>query len=78
VGWEAKQVIKEPLTGDVAMNIRIYIADHKWPDIDNVCKSLLDGMNGIAYNDDKQVAAIMIQRLPGDINRVEIELWEVA
>lgn len=76
VAWCAKKDIPEPLKGDVAMDIMIYANGH-WPDIDNICKALLDGMNGIAYDDDKQVAALMIQRKKDKDERVEITLWEV-
>ena len=33
-----------------------------YPDIDNVIKSILDAMNGIAYLDDKQVVQVFAQR----------------
>lgn len=77
VGWKAKEIIKMPLEGDVAIDIKMYISGNSWPDVDNVCKALLDGMNGIAYSDDKQVAVLMIQRLKDKNERVEIELWEM-
>lgn len=78
VGWCTKQTMKEPLQGDIAIDIRIYMKGNSWPDIDNVCKALLDGMNKVAYNDDRQVAALAIQRLKDKNERVEIELWEIA
>lgn len=28
------------------------------PDLDNVCKSILDAMNGVVYNDDKQIIVL--------------------
>lgn len=34
-------------------------ADVYKPDIDNIIKSILDGLNGIAYEDDRQVVEIM-------------------
>lgn len=77
VGWRAKQVIKEPLKGDIAVDIKIYIKG-QCGDLDNLEKAILDGMNGIAYSDDRQVAALAIQRLKDKNERVEIELWEVA
>lgn len=30
----------------------------KKPDIDNICKIVLDGLNGVAYPDDKQVISL--------------------
>lgn len=32
------------------------------PDIDNVAKTVLDALNGIAYEDDKQVASLYLRR----------------
>lgn len=75
VAWKTKEVVKEPLSGDIAIDIKIYINGNNYPDIDNVCKALLDGMNGNAYEDDRQVAALKICRFKDKNQRVEIELW---
>ena len=32
------------------------------PDIDNIQKAVFDGLNGIAYNDDKQILAAVIHK----------------
>lgn len=32
------------------------------PDIDNIQKAVFDGLNGLAYNDDKQILAAVIQK----------------
>ncbi|AEE98042.1 RusA family crossover junction endodeoxyribonuclease [Mahella australiensis] len=77
VGWKTREVIKEPLVGDVAMDIKVYIKS-QCGDLDNLEKAILDGMNGIAYKDDKQVTVLAIRRLRDKSERVEIELWEVA
>ncbi len=77
VAWKTKEVVKEPLVGDVAMDIKVYIKG-QCGDLDNLEKAILDGMNGIAYKDDKQVAVLAIQRLRDRSERIEIDLWEVA
>ena len=38
----------------------------KKPDIDNIAKIVLDGLNGIAYNDDSQVIYISAAKVYGD------------
>lgn len=35
----------------------------KKPDVDNVIKSILDGMNAVVYHDDKQVVGLSIMKL---------------
>ena len=32
----------------------------KKPDVDNIAKSVMDGMNGVAYNDDAQVTDLYV------------------
>lgn len=36
------------------------------PDLDNIAKAILDGLNGIAYNDDKQVAQLCVTKRYGN------------
>lgn len=48
----------------------------KKPDADNICKSILDGLNGIAYTDDNQVTNLEIQKIYGEIARTEVEILE--
>lgn len=78
VGWKAKEVIKEPLAGNVALYIKVYVKGNVFPDLDNIAKSILDGMNKVAYHDDKQVACLVIQRIKGQEEKVEVELEEVG
>ena len=46
----------------------------KKPDIDNVIKIVLDGLNGAAFVDDSQVHMVSAEKAYGDEPRVEIEL----
>ena len=32
------------------------------PDVDNLCKTILDALNGLAYEDDKQVVECVIKK----------------
>lgn len=48
------------------------------PDIDNLLKSILDGLNGIAFEDDCQVALIRGEKLfvaPDTLPRAEVTLY---
>lgn len=78
VAWKTKEVIKEPFTGNIAVYIKVYVKNNVFPDLDNIAKSILDGMNKVAYHDDKQVSCLVIQRIKGQEEKVEVELEEVG
>jgi Holliday junction resolvase RusA-like endonuclease len=40
----------------------LYPRDKRLLDIDNVCKAILDSMNGILYTDDQQVWKLSVER----------------
>lgn len=61
--WEAKsQWQGEPLTDDVTLNIFLYL-DSKRPDIDSYLKLLLDALDGIAYENDRQVIELSVIKM---------------
>ena len=45
-------------------------------DIDNVAKAVLDGLNGIAFDDDKQVVRLEVSKRYDHEARVEVEVKE--
>lgn len=49
----------------------------KKPDVDNIAKIILDSLNGIAYDDDKQIVGCCIEKWYGEDPRVELILEEV-
>ena len=49
----------------------------KKPDLDNVLKIVMDGLNGIAYDDDKQVVSVRACKLYSEEPRVEVEVVEL-
>ena len=42
------------------------------PDLDNLIKIICDGLNGVAYKDDNQVAIISAEKVYDDEDRVEV------
>ena len=46
-------------------------------DADNCLKAVLDGLNGIAYDDDKQVVTIIVTKRYDEYPRVDVEISEV-
>lgn len=49
----------------------------KKPDIDNVVKAVLDGLNKVAYEDDKQVVKLKVCKYYGSIGLVKIRIREI-
>lgn len=49
----------------------------KKPDIDNISKIILDGLNGVAYKDDSQVCKLEIIKRYDYENRILVELEEI-
>lgn len=48
------------------------------PDIDNVVKAVLDGLNGVAYRDDTQVVAVVSEKCYADNPCVEVVVEELS
>jgi Holliday junction resolvase RusA-like endonuclease len=48
----------------------------KKPDVDNIIKIILDSLNGLAYDDDKQIVDCSISKWYGENPRVEVILEE--
>ena len=46
----------------------------KKPDTDNIAKTILDSLNGIAFEDDKQVVALLVKKLYGEEAKVVVVL----
>lgn len=50
------------------------IAPMKKPDTDNIAKIILDSLNGVAYDDDKQVVELVVKKQYDIIPRVVVVL----
>lgn len=46
-------------------------------DIDNQLKSILDGLNGIAYDDDKQVVKVNVEKFYSDKEYAKVSIGEL-
>ena len=49
----------------------------KKPDIDNIVKAVLDGMNGIVYLDDKQVVDLHLTKVYSETEGIDIMVKEI-
>lgn len=50
----------------------------KKPDIDNLIKSVLDALNGIAYSDDSKIIKVAAEKQYSEKPRTEIQISEVT
>lgn len=48
------------------------------PDVDNVAKAVLDALNGVAYDDDKQVVSLSVHKVPRIRGRDEMMFVSVS
>lgn len=63
----------ESHAGEYRVVVRLWFKDRRRRDVDNVVKSILDGLNGIAFVDDSQIAEMTVQRnMDRDCPRAEI------
>lgn len=76
-----------PVTGEVAVNIAVELLRPKGQknvchsrkcvgkaDVDNYAKAILDGMNGIVYDDDRQVSKLCVEKLYGEQDLVKVRV----
>lgn len=84
---------REPMRGAVHVQVQAFFpVPHSWskkrkaaaqwhasrPDLDNVVKSALDGLNRIAFADDGQVASIYATKAYSDTPRLEVAVYEIG
>jgi len=75
VGLVGRAACKVPMEGPVAVRIRLYFeAKGRIPDCDNCTKSILDGLNEIAYEDDRQVQHLEVDIFRETPERAEVEV----
>lgn len=67
IEWLCKAAMRgaAPLDGPVAVELAFTQDDRRGRDIDNMCKTVLDAMNKIAYTDDKQIIRLTATKRVG-------------
>ena len=80
VGWAAKLEGCTITKDAVAVEVHIYLAGGKEGDADNYAKAICDSLNGIAWEDDRQVRRLVVEKHhctpPEERAEVEIKGWE--
>ena len=66
---KSKKVVGDMLAG--------HILPTKKPDVDNIAKIILDGLNRIAWDDDTQVVDLSITKYYSEFPRVSVMIQEV-
>ena len=68
-----------PSWGEFAVEIRMeYVGDPPWLDLDNLAKAILDAIKGYAFHDDAQVARLLVERTPGERERIVVSVSRLA
>jgi crossover junction endodeoxyribonuclease RusA len=63
VGLCARTAGIRPDKGELALSVWFYTPNARRMDLDNLLKSVMDGLNGIAWEDDSQVAEVHASRM---------------
>ena len=90
VGWQCRSAYKgKPLPTALKMTVRVFVKLPKrtvkekgdWhtqrPDLDNIVKSIKDGLNKIAYEDDSQIVHLVAMKQWASEDYVIVEIEEV-
>jgi Holliday junction resolvase RusA-like endonuclease len=65
--------------GEFAVEIRMeYVGDPPWLDLDNLAKAILDSIKGYAFHDDAQVARLLVERHPGERERITVRVRKIG
>jgi hypothetical protein len=64
-----------PSWGEYSVEIDMdYVGEPPWLDLDNLAKAILDAIKGYAFHDDAQVARLLVQRRPGERERITVRV----
>lgn len=74
--FDVAHPLRVPMSGPVGMRVQFYRASRRRIDLDNLCKLILDALNGVAYVDDVQVVHLTAEKHYDKHNpRTLVELW---
>jgi hypothetical protein len=55
-----------------------YVGEPPWLDLDNLAKAILDAIKGYVFHDDAQVARLLVERRPGERERILISVRRIG
>lgn len=67
VAWAAQQAMRQlglldPVRENVCAEFTFFLPDNRKIDLDNLSKSVADGLNGVVWEDDRQVVTLMLHK----------------
>lgn len=67
VAWCAQMAMRrlemvDPLEGNLSVDLRFFLGNLRRTDLDNLSKAVLDGLNGVAWIDDKQIINVSLRK----------------
>jgi len=71
----SRKAVRRPLTGPLSVKMKVFVKKQKG-DLDNIIKTVLDGMNMAVYVDDSQIRKIDAEMIADENTeeRVEVEV----
>lgn len=79
VGWAAKAAgCRQQFEGPVCVEIDLFLHGGQFGDVDNYAKSILDGLNRVAWDDDRQVVELHVYRHKGKPQRAEVRVKDAG
>ena len=67
-----------PEWGEFSVEIWMeYVGEPPWLDLDNLAKAILDAIKGYAFHDDAQVARLLVERRPGERERITVRVQKL-
>lgn len=76
LGWRLKEARVRPVAEDVGIGIYWHMKDRR-RDLDSILKTLFDGMQNIAYLNDRQIRELYVKTHVDHKPRLEVTLWKV-
>lgn len=73
VGWTWRQTRLKPIPGPLVVRLEFILAKRD-KDLDNLVKSVLDGLNGVAWQDDSQIVHLAAGKTKGKSGQVLIQV----
>jgi crossover junction endodeoxyribonuclease RusA len=68
-----------PGWGEFSVEIAMdYVGDPPWLDLDNLAKAILDGIKGYVFQDDAQVARLLVERRAGERERITVVVRKIS